>query len=362
MKKLLLFLLLAAMPIFAQITQPGGSGSGSVSGTTGYIPKYSGSTAVGNSSCDEGITSANILTCTIPIVVAGDGVHAAALGLVGNTTVPSLTSNNFHWIGPNSASFTAWGIQMASAENASAGILHVGAASSHISQGTVSALVEGDLSLTDITTANVSTTKHGFAPKLPNDATKYLDGTGSYSVPSGGGGVAPLWVPFAGQFTPGTGSSSVVIGGVAFPASGAPSFGGGSITGFAYQALTFAHGATNTLYYATVIPAGVSTTPTLSVDLSTISLGANGNVRWSTSAVCVADGSTTDSPTYNTAVNVTKTVGAINVWNNVAFSSLTMTGCAAGKLLQLRVQRLGADGADTDTDASQAIGMLLKWG
>lgn len=47
---------------------------------------------------------------------------------------------------------------------------------------------EADLSLSDITTNNVSTSKHGLAPKLPNDATKYLDGTGAYSVPSGGGG------------------------------------------------------------------------------------------------------------------------------------------------------------------------------
>ena len=39
---------------------------------------------------------------------------------------------------------------------------------------------------TDITTNNVSTTKHGLAPKAPNDATKFLDGTGAYSTPAGG--------------------------------------------------------------------------------------------------------------------------------------------------------------------------------
>jgi hypothetical protein len=49
-------------------------------------------------------------------------------------------------------------------------------------------VVEADLNLTDLTTANVSTSKHGLAPKAPNDATKYLDGTGAYSVPAGGGG------------------------------------------------------------------------------------------------------------------------------------------------------------------------------
>lgn len=47
---------------------------------------------------------------------------------------------------------------------------------------------DSDLSLSDITTNDVSITKHGFAPKLPNDVTKFLDGTGAYSVPGGGGG------------------------------------------------------------------------------------------------------------------------------------------------------------------------------
>lgn len=41
--------------------------------------------------------------------------------------------------------------------------------------------------LADNTTQNVSTSKHGYAPKAPNDATKYLDGTGAYSTPAGGG-------------------------------------------------------------------------------------------------------------------------------------------------------------------------------
>jgi nitrogen fixation protein len=49
-------------------------------------------------------------------------------------------------------------------------------------------VTDATLSFSDITTNDVSTTKHGFAPKAPNDATKYLDGTGNYSTPTGGGG------------------------------------------------------------------------------------------------------------------------------------------------------------------------------
>jgi hypothetical protein len=37
-------------------------------------------------------------------------------------------------------------------------------------------IVEADLSLSDNTTANVSSTKHGFAPKAPADAAKFLNG------------------------------------------------------------------------------------------------------------------------------------------------------------------------------------------
>jgi hypothetical protein len=47
---------------------------------------------------------------------------------------------------------------------------------------------DSDLSTSDVTTNNVTTAKHGFAPKAPNDATKYLDGTGAYSTPAGGSG------------------------------------------------------------------------------------------------------------------------------------------------------------------------------
>ena len=47
-------------------------------------------------------------------------------------------------------------------------------------------LAEAALALTDITTNNASTTKHGFLKKLDNTATNYMDGTGNWSAPAGG--------------------------------------------------------------------------------------------------------------------------------------------------------------------------------
>ena len=44
---------------------------------------------------------------------------------------------------------------------------------------------ETTISFTDITTGDVSTTKHGFTPKAPNDTTKFLRGDASWAALSG---------------------------------------------------------------------------------------------------------------------------------------------------------------------------------
>lgn len=100
-------------------------------------------------------------------------------------------------------------------------------------------VTDADLSTSDITTNNVATTKHGFAPKLPNDATKYLDGTGAYTVPSGSGG-APTGASYVTLATDGTLTSERVLtagSGISIADAGAGSTvtiaanGGGGVTG-----------------------------------------------------------------------------------------------------------------------------------
>lgn len=60
--------------------------------------------------------------------------------------------------------------------------------SKSVTGANIKALVtDANMTTTDITTNDVSTSKHGFAPKAPNDATKFLDGTGAWSTPAGGG-------------------------------------------------------------------------------------------------------------------------------------------------------------------------------
>lgn len=48
-------------------------------------------------------------------------------------------------------------------------------------------LAEAALSLSDNTTNDVSTSKHGFTPKAPNDTAKFLRGDGTWAAPAGGG-------------------------------------------------------------------------------------------------------------------------------------------------------------------------------
>lgn len=52
------------------------------------------------------------------------------------------------------------------------------------SNNTISNITEAMQATSDVSTANVSITKHGYAPKAPNDATQYLDGSGNWSKPS----------------------------------------------------------------------------------------------------------------------------------------------------------------------------------
>lgn len=51
---------------------------------------------------------------------------------------------------------------------------------------------ESLLYLVDVNTFNADTTRHGFLRKLDGNAAHYLDGTGAWSTPAGGGGASPL--------------------------------------------------------------------------------------------------------------------------------------------------------------------------
>lgn len=51
----------------------------------------------------------------------------------------------------------------------------------------ITGLPDGGLTLTDVTTNNASTSKHGFVPKLDNVVTHFYNGQGGFTTPAGGG-------------------------------------------------------------------------------------------------------------------------------------------------------------------------------
>lgn len=72
--------------------------------------------------------------------------------------------------------------------------------------------IESDLILNDNTTNNVATTRHGFCPKLPNNAALYLDGSGAYSTPAGSAGTDPPQGSYApGSYTIATGKFRLAV-------------------------------------------------------------------------------------------------------------------------------------------------------
>lgn len=111
------------------------------------------------------VTNTGALTVN-QIVIGNGGVDEKALGSLGTTTT----------------------------------VLHGNAAGAP----SFAAVVEADITLANNTTNDVTIARHGLTPILPNDATKYLDGTGAYTVPPGTTGITQL----TGDVTAGPGAGS----------------------------------------------------------------------------------------------------------------------------------------------------------
>jgi hypothetical protein len=108
-------------------------------------------------------------------------------------------------------------------------------------------------------------------------------------------------------------------------------------------------------------------------DASTVALtlywtqtsGGSGNVQWSFSSWCAAVGSTVyfPSPTYNTAQTVTTAIPGGGNLQETSLASVTMTGCAAGNILYVKIQNIAAgSGGTTFTNDPLAMGLGLLIG
>lgn len=99
------------------------------------------------------------------------------------------------------------------------------------------AVIESKIGLSDNTTNDVSTAKHGFTPKAPNDTTKFLRGDATWAAPISTGGLLGYQIFTAnGSYTKATNNPSFVVvevqGGGAAGGHGGPTgsnaWGGGA--------------------------------------------------------------------------------------------------------------------------------------
>lgn len=86
-----------------------------------------------------------------------------------------------------------------------------------------------------------------------------------------------------------------------------------------------------------------------------------GNVVWQLATICVADAETGD-PAFNTASTVTDAAkGTTLQLNDATITTVTITGCAAGELMFVKVLRDAAHASDTLAATARLVGLELTY-
>lgn len=189
--------------------------------------------------------------------------------------------------------------------------------------------------------------------------------------------VATSTVTFTNKTLNGESTGNVVTGRkrIWFPAAGCVNATAGSVwdlptSGAAAAAcvtgtntqkgvLDFVDAATNSAQMTYKLSLGW--TGTVDANIKWFSAVTTGNVEWELSTICVADGET-DDPAFNTASTVIDaTKGTTNQTNDAAITTVTVTGCAAGELMHIKILRNAEAGNADDTLAGTArlIGVEL---
>jgi hypothetical protein len=123
--------------------------------------------------------------------------------------------------------------------------------------------------------------------------------------------------------------------------------------------LDFADSASLSVQTALFLPSDWSSTVDVRVYWHTTA--TSGDVVWQVSSICVADAETAD-PAFNTASTVTDTAkGTTLQLNTASITTLTVTGCAAGEVLFLKVLRDSAHVADTLAATARLVGVELTY-
>jgi hypothetical protein len=126
-----------------------------------------------------------------------------------------------------------------------------------------------------------------------------------------------------------------------------------------YATLDYADSASLSAQLAWLTPA--DWTSTVDARLIWFTTATSGNVVWQVSTICVADAETSD-PALNTASTVTDAAkGTTLQFNEASITGVTITGCAAGEVMFIKVLRDSAHASDTLAATARLVGVELTY-
>lgn len=200
------------------------------------------------------------------------------------------------------------------------------------------------------TTAYVQTELTAYASDTATLTNKTLDaeGTGNtISIPR------RLWFPAAG-------CNNATAGSIWDLPTSNPAVAA-CVTGTNTQkgVLDFADGSNLSAQLTYALPSTWTSTGGVDAKIKWFSATTTGDVVWQLATICVADAET-DDPAFNTASTVTDTAkGTTNQTNDAAITGVTVTGCAAGELMHLKIQRDSGHASDNHAATARLIGVEL---
>lgn len=227
----------------------------------------------------------------------------------------------------------------------------------------ITGITEGGLSLTDITTNNSSTSKHGFLLKLNNSASSYMDGTGAWSTPAGTGvtsvsGTTNRITVATGTTTPVIDISASYVGQSSITTLGTIGTGvwQGTLVGSTYGGTGVNNGSSTITLGGNLVTSGAFATTLTSTATTNATLPAGTNTLYSTKSASITSAqllASLSDPT-GTGVSVFGTSPALTT--SVTTPSTTFA------LLNTTATTINAFGAATTVNTGASATQIWNFG
>jgi hypothetical protein len=337
-----------------------------------FTPGGGGSTAFSALTSATNTSAAMVVGTGASIAASGSGtVAATSVGGIAVSGTPSsgqvltaTSSTAADWQTPSGGGSPAFSA-ITTGTNTTA-TMTVGSGASLAPSGT------GSVTATGVSSGSSNPGTCTVGQLFVNTATPALEVcTAANTWTAAGGGSSAVtentWVPFTGQYST---TNSYTGGPGVIQAAGnnsatVPDFGrSGFLYGFPYEAFNDdSTGGPETIFITWMLHQ--NWTGTLNVMLVGASGSTSGNAYMLVSTLCVPNGNNIEvssTSSYNTSSTGTLTMaGTAGALSYLTLSNVNVSGCSAGNVMVVRVQRDHTNSADTLSALADVIGMQLQW-